>query len=188
MSCIVAVTDGKKIWMGADSAGTSPNTLDQVSCKTPKIYKEGDFIIGTVGCLRGMQLMQNYLDMEERGEAIAAVPEATPFEIVSGLVEDMRQLFSHYGYTQMDSGKETGGNFLIGYRGSIFLVQPEYDIIEPGFPYYSVGNGDSAAFGVLYATRERRVSPKDRVIMALEAAEMFNAAVRRPWVIESVGG
>ena len=185
MSVVVGIIEGNKIYMGADSAGTAPETLDQVSCVTRKIYKEGEMLIGTVGSFRGIQLVQNYLDIEGRGEL---VPEATSYEIVSGIVEDMRKIFIDYGYTKIVDGRENGGHFLIGYRGMLFLVQPEYDITIPAYPYYAIGNGDTAAFGVLYATQEMAMSPEYRLKVCLEAAEQFNAAVRAPWVIDSVGG
>jgi len=185
MSVVVGIIEGNKIYMGADSAGTEPTTLAQVSCATPKIYKEGNFIIGTVGSFRGMQLIQNYLDIEGRGDII---PDATPYEIISGLVEDMRKIFIDYGYTKIVDGRENGGHFLIGYRNTLFLVQPEYDITIPAYSYYAIGNGDVAAFGVLYATREMGMTPEARLTVCLEAAQEFNGAVRAPWVIDSVGG
>lgn len=189
MSCVVAIAEGNTVYMGADSAGTVMATLDQVSCKTPKIYKEGEFLIGVVGSFRGLQLIKNNLDFEELENNIKGLSvSVTPAQIVSSLVEDMRSLFIDFGHTKYEDGQENGDNYLIGYKGSIFLLQPEYDIMEPRYPYYALGNGDLAAFGALYATRETDLSPFDRIAVGLEAAQMHNGAVREPWVFDSVGG
>jgi len=189
VSCVVGIVDKGKVYMGADSAGTAPQTLEQVSCKTPKIYTEGNFIVGTVGSYRGIQLLRDYLDLEKREEIVREVmPDADPYEVISGTVEDMRKIFLDFGFTEIKDGRENGGHFLIGYRGGLYLIQPEYDITEPAYSFYSVGNGDMAAFGVLYATEDRKMEPVERIVLALSAAQEFSAAVREPWVIDSVGG
>ena len=188
MSCIVGVIEGNKVFMGADSAGTAPQSLEQVSCKTPKIYTEGNFIIGMVGSYRGIQLMKDYLDLEKREEIVREVmPDARPYEVISGIVNDMRNIFIDYGFTETKEGRENGGHFLIGYRAGLYLIQPEYDITEPAYPFYSIGNGDMAAFGALYAMADSAMEPVERIKLALSAAQEFSAAVREPWVIDSVG-
>lgn len=60
-----------------------------------------------------------------------------------------------------------------------------YQVFESATGYDSCGTGEDAALGAMYATP--KMSPRDRVKVALRAAEAFNAGVRGPFHIVSGG-
>jgi hypothetical protein len=56
MTCIVGLIDNGKVWMGGDSAGVSG--LDVTVRKDPKVFKNGDFLIGYTSSFRMGQLLR----------------------------------------------------------------------------------------------------------------------------------
>ena len=73
---------------------------------------------------------------------------------------------------------EQGGTFIIGVRGRIFIVESDYQVIEPAARFAAVGSGAPYALGSLATSKG---SPVARVRQALAVAERFCAGVRAPF-------
>ena len=67
--------------------------------------------------------------------------------------------------------------------GRIFIIWSDYQVLEERNNYTAIGSGRDLALGAFYALRKEEMLAKDRVRMALEAAEKFNNAVHRPFKI-----
>ena len=50
MTCIVGLIDGRRVWMGGDSAGVSG--LDITVRADAKVFRNGDFLIGFTSSFR----------------------------------------------------------------------------------------------------------------------------------------
>ena len=79
---------------------------------------------------------------------------------------------------------ETGGVWLVGYRGRLFYVGDDYQVGEYACGFGAVGCGEGYALGALFALHNGG-KPKKRIMIALRAAEYFSAGVRGPFRVLS---
>src|SRR5262249_25546320 len=96
-------------------------------------------------------------------------------------IDALRTCLKEGGYARKESEQESAGTFLVGVAGRPFRSGSDYQVGESVDAYDAVGSGDDLALGALYATSDRR--PKERIRIALSAAERFSAGVRRPFTI-----
>ena len=98
-------------------------------------------------------------------------------------IDSVRKSLSKGGYANKKDEVERGGEFIVGCRGRLFVVESDYQVAEPIDSFVSVGCGQDIAKGALYATRKTKMSPRSRITLALTAAKRYSAGVRRPFVI-----
>lgn len=188
MTCIVALIDGEKVFMGGDSAASDEKSGLIFSRTDPKVFKVGQFGIGFTDSFRMGQILQYSWKP----------PVYTPTKNNSNLdkfmrtkfVESVKEAFQEGGYgkfgSNTDDGDE-GGVFLIGVQGTgrIFTMDSDFHIGECDVPYMAEGSGGELALGSLFSTTNIKTSRK-RVRLALEAAAKFNMAVQGPFTIIEV--
>ena len=102
----------------------------------------------------------------------------------TSFIDHVRELFHTNGYAQAESGRESGGFFLVGYRGRLFGVESDYQIEELTVPYMAIGSGSDLALGSLFSTTDVKC-PRERLELAPKAAEAFNNTVRSPFIYAS---
>ena len=98
-------------------------------------------------------------------------------------VDAVRERLKAGGWATKSNEQEHGGTFLVGVRGRLFEIGPDYQVGESMDGFSAVGCGDQVAHGALFASRGRPAM--DRVVTALAAAERFSAGVRRPFAIRA---
>ena len=103
--------------------------------------------------------------------------------MVTEFVDAVRQCLKDGGYAQIKHGEETGGSFLVGYRGELFAIDGDYQVGRPRDAFDAVGCGADIAKGSLFTSRRLvDLRPEERLRDALMAAEQFSAGVRGPFV------
>lgn len=178
MTCIVAVEHNGVIYMGGDSAGVGGLSLTVRDDK--KVFKNGEMVFGFTSSFRMGQLLEFKLDLPYHK------PKISDYKyMVTEFIDAVRSCLKDGGYARNTSGEESGGTFLVGYRGTVYRIDGDFQVGMPTDPYSAVGCGDDLALGSLYSTRARETDPMQRVMEALEAAERFSAGVRRPFNIVS---
>jgi hypothetical protein len=178
MTCIVGLVDNGNIIMGSDSL-ISTNGWEVSLLAQPKIFRLGEMLIGVAGKLRLLQLVEHELKLPDIGNG-----ESPMHYMISGFVPALMQLLEKAGFIEIESGtKRMDGNLIIGFRGHLFTIAIDFAVQEDLHGYDVIG-GCSHALGSLY-TSERAVgmTPKGRVMMALSAAECFDASIREPFHI-----
>ena len=175
MTCIVGLLDANgDIYMGGDSAGVGGLSL--TIRKDPKVFINGDFIIGFASSFRMGQLLQySWKPPKQNKKDIKTF-------IYTDVINSIRKCFKDGGYLQKDKEAEQGGRFLIGYKVHLFEVDDDFQIGYSYDNFLAVGCGSDIALGSLYSTR-LNTKPMQRVGMALEASEHFSAGVRGPFNI-----
>lgn len=179
MTCIVGLveTETGRVWMGGDSAGT--DGYDLMVSRESKVVRNGPFLFGITGHPRMRQILEHAFAPPEH-------PADMSLEgyIVTRFIDAMREALKTAGYAHKDNEQERqGSQVLVGYRGRVFAIQGNYQMVEPREPYFAVGCGDMVALGSLYMTEGIGMQPALRVRRALEASEHFNGAVRGPFRI-----
>lgn len=177
MTCIVGLVEDGKVYIGGDSAGTAGWSL--TIRKDAKVFRNGDFLIGGTSSFRMLQLLR-YAFLPP------AYDESTDLEryMATKFVDAVRETFKAGGFAQKTSDQESGGHFLVGFRGRLFHIESDYQAGEAVCGYDAAGCGADIALGALFATPSMR--PKKRLELALQAAEQHNAGVRGPFCIESL--
>jgi ATP-dependent protease HslVU (ClpYQ) peptidase subunit len=174
MTCIVGVAHKGGVTIGGDSAGVGGLSL--TVRKDPKVFRNGPCLIGFTSSFRMGQLLRFRLKVPDHPKGLPAYDwMATTF------VDAVRDCLKAGGFAKKDNEAETGGVFLVGYRGRLYFVGDDYQVGVAAGGVDAVGCGWEIARGALYATRGQE--PKSRVLTALRAAEAYSAGVRGPFVV-----
>lgn len=175
MTCIVGLISDNKVYMGGDSAGVAG--FDIRVRKDPKVFSNGEFLIGYTSSFRMGQLLRFNLSPPplKEGQDI--------FEyMATSFVNAVRYTLKDGGYTEISNNVESGGFFLVGFRGRLFTIESDFQVQEVLDDYTALGCGENYALGSLYSTKG--LKPMERVEQALRTAEYFSAGVRGPFIIK----
>lgn len=179
MTCIAGLIDKGTIYMGGDSAGVN-SSLSLAVRADQKVFIKDKFVMGFTTSFRMGQLLQYNLELSPRPESLDV------FEyMVTSFVEAVRKCLKDGGFAEKKDEREKAGTFLVGYAGRLFCIESDYQVEETILPYATTGSGEDIALGVLFANAH--LAPDERILQALEAAEQFNAGVRRPFIIKTLG-
>ncbi len=184
MTCIVGLAVNGRVWIGGDSAGVADTDL--MVRADEKVFKVGpqarEFVLGFTSSFRMGQLLRFGLD----GVTPPDNPEFLYRWMVKDFVGSGRKLLADGGYRKKEHEVERGGTFLVGIRGRLFRVETDFQVAENQCDYDAVGCGGNVALGAMCVSHGYS-DPQERIRLALSAAEMFSAGVRRPFVIKSIG-
>jgi ATP-dependent protease HslVU (ClpYQ) peptidase subunit len=185
MTCIVAIKKDGIVYMGADSAGIFSCSFDLMVRNDPKIYQVGEFLFGFTGSFRMGQLLGYSMPKLIKEEAM-------PIHqfMVTTFIDTVRQVLKDGGFASKKDENESGGTFLVGYRGHLFCVEGDYQVGEVAQDYCAVGCGAQIALGSLCTSSYHDLlidEPEQRLRIALEAAQEFSAGVRAPFIFRSIG-
>ena len=179
MTCIVGLVDNGKVYIGGDSL-----TVGGLNCavvKQPKVFINGDFIMGYTTSWRMGQLLHHSFTPPKHFPDVDIMKY-----MVTDFIDEIRACFKIAGYLTIESNVEEGGQFLVGYKGKLFNIWPDFQVSEAALEFDSVGCGYYYALGAMYESDTGVLSdPKIRIERALEAAENFSGGVRRPFIILS---
>jgi hypothetical protein len=180
MTCVVAVVDQTgRITMGADSGGFGDDWSVVVRAD-PKVFRKDDMLIGYTSSYRMGQLLRFKLDIP---------PVRTgkdPYEFMcTDFVDAVRGCFEDGGYMKKESEREVGGTFLVGWKGTVYTVESDYQVGIAHDVYAAVGIGSPYALGSLF--RSYFDDPIHPVEVALACAEHHCAGVRGPYTILQLG-
>lgn len=178
MTCIVGVIQDSKVFIGADSAGV--RGLDVWVRKDPKVFKNGEFIIGCTSSFRMIQLLR----FSFRPPKMHTDQDVYQYMCVD-FVNEVRKCFKEGGFAEIDKYVESGGSFLVGYKGRLFGIEGDFQVSESSDGYNSVGCGESFALAALDAL-PKEMSAEDKIRRALEIAAYRSGGVRPPFLIENI--
>lgn len=176
MTCIVGFTDGKTVYLGGDSAGVAGyNTTVR---KDPKVFKNKKFVMGFTSSFRMGDLLKYRF-------VPPPVKKNIPLEqyMATDFVDAVRECFRNFAYGKTESGEQSGGTFLVGYKGRLFTIDSDFQVGENELPFDACGCGQSYAFGSMYNDYLRRdLDDPDAIIeRALKAAAEFSGGVLPPF-------
>lgn len=176
MTCIVAVKDGDKVILGADSAGAAGH-FSQARADE-KVFKNGNFAMGFTSSYRMGQLLRYKLSPPDHDPRTHVDKY-----MVNEFIDAVRKCLKDGGYASKKDEEETGGTFIVAYQGELFEIQSDYQVMRPADPYCAVGCGYELALGALHATEGLEKQGEERVLLALEAAAKFSGFVKPPFKV-----
>lgn len=179
MTCIVGIAKDGKVYLGADSAlgyGYKKAKLD-----VPKIFELGEFIIGISGYPRFSQLIQYSLNLPQQKSE-----ESDMGYLINVFVKAIINCIDANQFTSSENsdGKEIpGSNMIFGYRGNLYVLDSNFQIVQTTENYAAIGSGMDEALAAL-KTMELTgyaVHPKDAIKTALKVSSYFNMGVDEPF-------
>ncbi len=179
MTCIVGLQEKGKVWVGGDSAGVGG--LSMTVRADRKVFRNEDFLFGFTDSFRMGQLLRYRFKPPRHHPS-----DDTEKFMTTDFVDAVRECLKTYGFAEVKDGTEKGGTFLVGFKGTLFFVDNDYQIGMSTHPFDAVGCGQDIALGAMLATGRAKLKPRDRIRLALEAAQEFSAGVRGPFYIESI--
>ncbi|MER9768912.1 hypothetical protein NKJ09_22940 [Mesorhizobium sp. M0189] len=162
MTCIVGLVDNGKVYIGADSAATTGDSIEVRANR--KVFRNGPYVIGFTGSYRVGQMLE-YMEM----------PKPTRKDVMADLVLNVVNKLKEI------SGKDID-ELLIGHGGRLFKISSDYSVAEYA-SYAAAGEGGPYAMGRLHGGAG---APGDRVLAALDAAQTHCNGVRAPFHVEVV--
>lgn len=182
MTCVIGLLCEDRVIFGADSAGTRLEALEQFRFKTSKSFQNGPYVFGCAGSFRLMQIVKHCFEPPE--------PDWDRLEkfMARDFSASLRECLKEQGWLEQldERDSATGGELLVSVGGRLFLSTSDFGMLEPENDYCAIGCGGPCAIGALYATAslDPPLDARERVTLALQAAQEFNAGVREPFVIE----
>ena len=176
MTCIAAIAEGGKVYMGADSA--TMQGWDLRPSGWGKILKTDHYIIGSCGDAKIQSLLRYRVIYPEPDSELDRFM-ATDF------LDALRTAFKDAGYMKIENSVEgMGGSLVVGCRGRLYEVSSDLCVLPTADGLSAVGCGGQTALAVMWVLKER--PPEERIKQALEAAEYFSAGVRAPFTVEAL--
>jgi len=182
MTCIVGLEDEGKVYIGGDSAGVDSG-WNYMLREDKKVFRNGKMIFGFTSSFRMGQLLQYKLKIPR--------PKKTDTDdfgyLCTTFMDALIKCFKDSGYAHVNNSKVSGGTFLLGYKGKLYQVQSDYQVSRVLKPFDACGCGEPYALGameVLYL--DKKISPEEKILKALEVAETFSAGVRGPFNVVSI--
>jgi len=169
MSCVVAITDCKKVYMAAESAATSMEG-DRRLIVPSKIIKNGPYLFGYSGSVRTGQLLEPHFFKPPKN--VLDIPDA-----LMELLEAKKSLsFSETQTALLQC------NIIVGYKSKIYEILSDFQLNEPAIEYVAVGSGACYAFGSLSTTSSLQIKDiNQRLTLALDSACLFSADCKGPY-------
>ena len=180
MTAIAGFTDGHKVWIGADSAASAGHSI--AVRRDPKVFRIGKAMLcGFQDSFRMGQILRYHVTPPRRKARQTDIGY-----LVTQFVPRIREAFAAHGYGETIAGQETGGAFIIGYRGGLYHIDSDYQVGTYADDYFALGSGSDLVLGAFHALAHVATCPRSRVVRALEAAAEYNSAVRAPFHVEEI--
>jgi len=104
-------------------------------------------------------------------------------------VDSIIKTFIDGGFNESKDSKNTGGQFLVGFKGRLFTIEEDYQVGECLDDYDTVGCGRDIVLGSLYTSNLNLklkpevlfLEPQVRLEIALKAATRFSTGVTGPF-------
>lgn len=176
MTCIVAVKEKGKIYLGGDSCGVSG--LDYSIRKDKKVFKNGEMVFGFTSSFRMGQILQYSYTLPKHPSKMSDFRY-----LCSTFITSIIDVFTEHKYIKNPGAVVEGGIFIIGYRGNLYKCWQDFQVELVYEDYLACGCGESYALGALRVMEKTKTHPRKKVEKALKVAESFSAGVKAPFNI-----
>lgn len=181
MTCIIGYIDKDgNVYVGADSCAS--NGYVKRSRNDQKIWENDGYLMANTGSPRVGQLLAHAFNPPH-----PKADEDLMRFMVTTFIDSVRECLSSGGIAKKEHEVETGGTFLVAYKGRLFTIFEDYQVAESCNNYTAAGSGEEIAMGALFALEDNKMCPVDKVSVALRAAAEFNCYVQGPMIIRRLG-
>ena len=178
MTCIVGLQHDGDVYIGGDSAASGG--WEQHLLSETKVFENGPFLFGWAGSSRDANLIRHAFTPPLRDSSLSDMKF-----LVTVFMDAVRNCLKAGGSSWVKDNKEyTHSHFLVAYRGGLYAVYGDYQIMGVTQNYLAVGSGSEVAHGAMYASgHDEDLTPEGRLRTALAAAAFHTPFVRDPFHI-----
>lgn len=172
MSCVIGLAYRRRVYMGADSGAVGSRFIRTTNL--PKVFRNGPFLVGYVGSFRMGQVLEHHLKVPPQQEG-----EDDMAYMVTRFVESARTALKEKGVLSVDHARESGGQYLVGYRGRLYSINADFHVGDMADGFDAIGSGAVVALGAMMALEG--TPPRERITRALEIVEYYTVDVCQPF-------
>ena len=174
VTCIIGLEHEGKVYVGGDSA--TGNGWGLRVATTPKVFRLGELLVGFTDTWRFGQLLQYSLVVPQRdGE------DSDERYLIATLIPAIRSTMKDHGYVTTEDSRESAGGAIIGYRGRVYELSPNFGLTTFADKVAAVGVGWMFAEGAMLALEQ--LAPKERILKALEIVGRCSDGVLPPFTV-----
>jgi ATP-dependent protease HslVU (ClpYQ) peptidase subunit len=182
MTCIIGYIDrkSKDIYIGADSSAVLGDQIFKRSDE--KVFINGPMIFGFAGSFRMGQILRYSFEIPKQSK------KKNDYEyLCTDFVDKLMECFTKKGFAEVEDNVISGGTFLLGYKGNLYEIGPDFQVGKDLVNYAAIGIGEQFARGALYILDQaEEMSAEQKVYRALEASEEFSSSVTSPFSIMKI--
>lgn len=177
MTCIIGVEFEGKVYIGGDSMAS--NGVDRHVTGLKKVFRVGEFLIGYTSSFRMGQILQYHLQAPQQQDGVT-----DERYMVVEFVEAVRTCLKDKGWSVINNNQESGGTFLVGYRGHLYEIESDFQVNHFVNGIVACGAGEQFALGAMEALSNFK--PKKRILQSLAVAAKYSNYVCEPFYVESI--
>ena len=183
VSVVVAIKEGNKVYLGADSQVTKGGT--RTTLKNPNNYKlwkvkgADNCIMGHVGNVRDANIIRLLDDLVTDYDVYR---DRIGYElVVRRIVPDIVDALKSAGYMKDDKHIDyMDSSYLFAYKDRLFMINTDLCVLEID-DYFAIGSGAEQAVGSLLSTEGEE--PRTRIIKAIKASAASDIYVDYPIIL-----
>lgn len=180
MTCVVGIAEKGVVYMGGDSIAIDAGGYAMHVRETPKVFRNGPFLIGCAGSFRMADTIRYRF-----APHLPTLSEDLHAYMATTFVDALRETCKAHAVSSVENNvEEVDGEIIVGIYGRLFVIGCDFEVGQQAGGFASIGSGSSVALGALHATRKQL--PRKRLTAALEAAQAFNAGVRGPFSFATI--
>jgi hypothetical protein len=182
VTAIAGLTHDGRVYLAGDGVGSGENGSYQRR-RDPKVFMTGEFAIGVCNSFRVAQVLHHEFDP----------PEITDIELsaymVTRFIPKLRNLIIDREIKTEDVTSPFLGELLVGVRGRLFDIQPDYQVAEILQDFHAIGAAEDLCLGalaVLLPPRGPDLTPEraaEALLTALRVAAEYNVSVGPPYTL-----
>lgn len=184
MTCIAGAVINGELCIGGDAVSVQNDSAARVG-RDGKVFRVGEFLIGSSGTVRCYQIVRYLFNPPSIGQG----SDLTAYMVQEFIPALRRLMGDHGGECQTESGvKQMDACLLVGVRGSLYDIDPAYSAFESYVPYAAVGCADQEALAAMFTAYSLLKDPiaEDIVNRGLLAAAEFDTSVRPPFTVITI--
>lgn len=169
MSAIVGLAINGKVYMAADSLGSSD--VQKIIYSRNKIFLKDNFLFGFGGSYRFGDILEHTFDIPNRDDNITDLQF-----LVRKFIPELQKCLETNRYIN-DKNIVQCESFLLGHNGCLYNIQADFSIVRSVNNYDAIGSGFVSCLGALNILTKLDISPKKIVKKAIKVAKKDNPFV-----------
>ena len=180
MTCIVALVDNGKVYMGGDSAGVGDYSITLQ--RDEKVFVNNGYLFGCCGSIREKQILQHCFEPPRLHP-----DDDVHMHMVKYFIPALRRELEAQHVNSIAKNENLESVFLVGIAGKLFQIHVDLQVLAPSDNYMAAGCGEDLALGAMHTLVDNaELSPEDKILKALTASAYFSAGVRAPFHVISL--
>lgn len=144
MTVAIGFANGTQVWMGCDKQASGGT--DKQIITNSKVFANNGLMFGICDSLRMQSLLQWELVVPEHPKTMSK-DQYIGSLVVTAIRETM---LAHGAMEYNNESRESGHDILVGYRGELFRIMPNFATIRPERQYDAIGAGEAYAVTAMF--------------------------------------